>query len=126
MIISYRRKPFLKLTTDGAIDHSGRNGCHLLGNGLRSSSGVYGVFKGCFYVVHGFVSCVLSALNRCLLTALRKLCSQKYIRVRIYAKVDEVVVVETATTAVVSVVVVVVAVVLVVLLVLAVIVILVV
>ena len=49
LCVSCRRKLFLRLTADGAIDHSGGNERHLLGNELRSS----------YDVALGFVSCVL-------------------------------------------------------------------
>ena len=45
----------------------------LLGRDRDPYSNVLAVFKECCCVVRGFVSCVLSAWNRCLLTALRKL-----------------------------------------------------
>ena len=54
--MSCRRKPFLKLTTDGGIDHSGGDEHHLLGTD-RDPVPVCLTFVGsCFYGVLGFKS----------------------------------------------------------------------
>ena len=56
LCVSYSRKPFLKLTTDGAFDDLGGNVLHLLENGSRPIPTCL-VFVRCCNLVLGFVSC---------------------------------------------------------------------
>ena len=58
LCVSCMRKPFLKHTTDGPIDHSRGNEYHLLGSESRSGSKVYSVFEEYRFVRVSVCTCV--------------------------------------------------------------------
>ena len=58
-----RRKPFLKLTTNGDIDHSGGYERHLLGTDQDPVPMCIAFVRSCCYIILGYVSCVFKSIE---------------------------------------------------------------